>query len=85
MNPRIKELAEQATEKFTTYFDGRGNVTETYFDKEKFAELIVKECLDIIRLDAKNCRECDIKTDLVVVEEYNKTFKYIQQHFGVSE
>ena len=44
MNERIKELALQATETFTTYFDGRGNVTETYFDKEKFAELIVREC-----------------------------------------
>ena len=49
MNERIKELAEQATEKFTTYFDGRGNVTETFFDKEKFAELIVRECLEQVR------------------------------------
>ncbi len=48
MNERIQEIALQATETFTTYFDGRGNVTETYFDKEKFAELIVRECIDII-------------------------------------
>ena len=47
MNQRIRELAEQATEKFTTYFDGRGNVSETYFDKEKFAELLIQKCADI--------------------------------------
>jgi hypothetical protein len=44
MNERIRELAQQATETHTSYFDGRGNVTETVFDKEKFAELIVREC-----------------------------------------
>ena len=49
MNERIRELAEQATETFTTYFDGRGNVTETYFDKEKFAELIVRECAELVK------------------------------------
>jgi hypothetical protein len=44
MNKLIRELAEQATTKHTSYFDGRGNVTETYFDTEKFAELIVRQC-----------------------------------------
>jgi hypothetical protein len=45
MNERIQQLALQASTTTTSYYDGRGNVTETYFDKEKFAELIVKECL----------------------------------------
>ena len=44
MNERIKELAKQCSTTSTSYFDGRGNVTSTVFDKEKFAELIVKEC-----------------------------------------
>jgi outer membrane protein assembly factor BamE (lipoprotein component of BamABCDE complex) len=44
MNERIKELAEQSTETYTAYFDGRGNVTSTVFNKEKFAELIIREC-----------------------------------------
>jgi len=48
MNKRIKELIDQCTETFTHYVDGRGNITETYFDKEKFAELIVKDCIDAI-------------------------------------
>jgi hypothetical protein len=38
MNERIRQLAEQAT---TEEADGF-----KYFDKEKFAELIVRECLD---------------------------------------
>jgi hypothetical protein len=46
MNERIQQLAIQASTTTTSYYDGRGNVTETYFDKEKFAELIVRECID---------------------------------------
>lgn len=37
MNERIRELAEQATECYS-------NGQERTFDKEKFAELIVREC-----------------------------------------
>ena len=42
MNERIKELIKQATECYS-------NGQERTFDKEKFAELIVKECMDIAR------------------------------------
>jgi hypothetical protein len=45
MNERIQQLALQASTTTTSYYDGRGNVTETIFDKDKFAQLIVKECL----------------------------------------
>ncbi len=46
MNERIKELVEQATVRGEEYLPGNdGHPTPTfYFDKEKFAELIVKEC-----------------------------------------
>ena len=47
MNERIRQLALQASTTTTSYYDGRGNVTETYFDKEKFAELIVRECANV--------------------------------------
>jgi hypothetical protein len=47
MNEQIKELIEQCSETSTSYFDGRGNVTSTYFNKEKFAELIVRGCAQI--------------------------------------
>jgi hypothetical protein len=40
MNERIQELAEQAETKEVGYY---------FFDREKFAELIVRECLAIAR------------------------------------
>ena len=44
MNERIKELAEQAT----SYIDPSANDGVCwYFDKEKFAELIVRECCEV--------------------------------------
>ena len=39
MNERIKELAEQAETKEVGYY---------FFDREKFAELIIQDCIDII-------------------------------------
>jgi hypothetical protein len=47
MNERIKALAEQAT----SYMPGRppyDGLTFDMFDKEKFAELIVRECVEQI-------------------------------------
>ena len=44
MNERIKELVEQAT----TTFDFGAPIN--FFDKEKFAELIVKECVSIAKM-----------------------------------
>lgn len=82
MNPRLRDLQIQAFAECKTFEDGQFRTDEVF---QRFAELIVRECLDIIRCDAKNFRGCDIKTDLVVVEEYNKTFKYIKEHFGVEE
>jgi hypothetical protein len=43
MNERIKKLAEQATV-FVADYDGQ----RWQIDPEKFAELIVKECADVI-------------------------------------
>lgn len=48
MNERFNALAKECYITSTSYFDGRGNVTETYFDKEKFAELIVQECVNVL-------------------------------------
>jgi hypothetical protein len=39
MNKHIKRLAKQAED---------GTFLYSYFDKEKFAELIIQECIDII-------------------------------------
>ena len=67
MNERIQEIKEQCTEKLTTYSYSRGNITETYFDKDKFAELIVRECLDLV--GNKHCP--------------NYAYTSISNHFGV--
>jgi hypothetical protein len=81
MNERIKQLAEQAT---TEEADGF-----KYFDKEKFAELIVKECLEEMRytvLDTQELRR-DRSTDYQVGWEDGMfdAGEIIKQHFGVEE
>jgi hypothetical protein len=51
MNERIRELAVQAETKEIGYY---------FFDKEKFAELIIQECIDCCgsQADRKNIRKC---------------------------
>ena len=70
MNERIKQLAEQAT----TYIDPSANDGVCWdFDKEKFAELIVRECVEVV-------------TDAVDQREPASTYAdKIKQHFGVEE
>jgi hypothetical protein len=50
MNERIRELAEQATSTLPVNHEGygsKGYIEQVeYFDKEKFAKLIVQECAD---------------------------------------
>jgi hypothetical protein len=43
MNKRIKELAEQAETKEIGYY---------FFDREKFAQLIIKECAEVAGCNA---------------------------------
>jgi hypothetical protein len=73
MNERIKELAEQATT--IVEMVGPQGYTSSYanFDREKFAELIVKECIDTVL-------DCTVEytTRPQVANE-------IKQHFGVEE
>jgi hypothetical protein len=40
MNKKLQLLIDQASTTTTEYFDGRGNITSTSFDKEKFAKLV---------------------------------------------
>ena len=69
MNDRIQELAEQATTIEHGVDNGFDRVT---FDKEKFAELIVKECAWLVN-------ENDISLP------YGTFGELIKQHFGVEE
>jgi len=83
MNERIRELAEQATTIEYGVDNGFDRVT---FDKEKFAELIVKECLV---LNKKTCEE--LKADDCVLSGYKTLLNLymismrnsIEEHFGV--
>ena len=61
MNERIKELVEQAT----TTFDFGAPIN--FFDKEKFAELIVKECANFL----KETLDDDFAAD------------QLEEHFGI--
>ena len=51
MNQRIRELAEQATS--IVEMIGPQGYASSYanFDREKFAELIVRECADLVMND----------------------------------
>ena len=79
MNERIKQLAELATECYS-------NGQERTFDKEKFAELIVRECLAHGKLTQS-------QTVVNGSEEYNAGremgievfMNQIKKHFGVEE
>ena len=68
MNERIKELIKQAT----TIEEHKWGVSYDNFDKEKFAELIVRECVGI-------CNDTNDASYLNGVIAGRK----IKQHFGV--
>ena len=75
MNERIRELAEQSTSTVSVHHEGyRGKgYTEQveFFDKEKFAELIVRECAGVVIKEMNyDAGECCAK---------------ILEHFGVEE
>ena len=74
MNERIKELAEQAG------FMDRGTNHTAYmnFDHEKFAELIVRECVAI-------CRDTDGEDNIDARSGRQDCAVEIKEHFGVEE
>ena len=98
MNIRFQELAEQATTKIhfrldpNTYKhidDPDGDLERVEFDKQKFAELIVRECADLF-VDQKymilNPHEPFANERVRALKQHDKdTVKKIKQHFGVEE
>jgi hypothetical protein len=70
MNERIKLLAEQAT----SYNNSDGWL----FDKQKFAELIVRECVYI-------CQDTDGEEDAMALCGRQDCAVEIREHFGVEE
>jgi hypothetical protein len=81
MNERIKELAEQAWESITVQ-DALDDEALEKFD-QKFAELIVRECLSVGE-DVANADGTGLWFNAYMsgVEEVKRRIK---QHFGVEE
>jgi hypothetical protein len=76
MNERIKELAERAGYKHP---DAVGRCEDyAYFDHEKFAELIVRECVAI-------CQDIDGEDSLDGRCARQDCSVEIREHFGVEE
>ena len=77
MNERIKQLAEQA-QQYAEYITPQGC---EWFDtfKEKFAELIVRECADLINSDKDSDKH--VMWNRALYETRGKIFR----HFGVEE
>ena len=85
MNEQIKELAEQAKTETNKHFEGPAfNWSDWYKHyNEKFAELIVRECMNICAE-----REKDIRTRIKDEGKAATAYMiraYIKEHFGVEE
>jgi hypothetical protein len=73
VNERIEKISEQAGNHADTYDDANGPIWFQMYN-EKFAELIVRECIDI-------CNDTNDASYLNGVIAGRK----IKQHFGVEE
>lgn len=94
MNERIRELIEKATVRGVEYRPGDdGHPTPTfYFDKEKFAELIIEECVSQCEKVASHADKM-AKSDFVTPEGRmlnegmwggaTNCGAWIKKHFGV--
>ena len=76
MNERIKELIKQAT----TIEEHKWGVSYDNFDKEKFAQLIVRECADICMEMAAKC--AGLPGDGALAKD---CADWIKKDFGVEE
>lgn len=75
MNERYTELEAQCWVQIPCDFDMAADglsTVRTVFDREKFAKLLIEECIHVA-----------IKA--VSVDEENEAWYLIQQHFGVNE
>ncbi len=86
MNERIKELAEQAG---STHKQNLG-VYQFYTDElEKFAELIVRECMNIADGQKKYVEEMEVYNlqdevwNRARIQQSEQIVDKIKQHFGV--
>ena len=74
MNERIRELINEATSFKEGLIEGKYDIE--VFDKEKFAELIVRECANMA--ESFHHHQYDFTGNLELHE-------FIKEHFGVKE
>ena len=81
MNERIRELFEKAGANANTVAVLKQH---TYFDPELFAELIVRECIEVVEQDMKLAH---IQMIPLTLEKYanGRLKEKIKKHFGVEE
>ena len=80
MNERIRELWDRAAESAAAYPSGQNNSWQTQVDfMDKFAELIVRECADLMNSDKDSDRH--VMWNRALYETRGKIFR----HFGVEE
>ena len=68
MNERIKELINEATSFKEGLIEGKYDIE--VFDKEKFAELIVNKCANIVWDDAENTMSSEVNDAGYKIIEY---------------
>ena len=90
MNPRIRKLVKQA-ELPLLDVDGKCKYGDTYFSTEKFAELIVAECIAVLFDKSERLSELySEEENMSLAEEYEirsnqciDDIALIEKHFGV--
>ncbi len=86
MNERIKELAEQAEIKFDKDIEEIDVCVMLPSDLEKFAELIIKECVDVIQKEVSMKYKDGGETEEFMSGHYAGSLlarTKIKQHFGI--
>jgi hypothetical protein len=83
MNKRIEQFALECNA-WNQVYDDKRFMVDGNFDVEKFAELIVRECRDIVEQDMKLAH---IQMIPLTLEKYanGRLKEKIQEHFGVEE
>ena len=90
MNERIKELEKQC---WSHRVDGVLVDGHLHFDTQKFAELIVFECIGILETEIElvkgykstACNDFDVRWHEGKIEHFAKLVEKSKKHFGVEE
>ena len=80
MNQRIRELINEATSFKEGLIEGKHDIE--LFDKEKFAELIVRECMRMCEVTEMSfvTHDCDVEASGAITVK-----QFIAEHFGVED